>query len=510
MAAAAVMSGLHQAAERNGGLAAGPASVDLKSARYMCWRAVVLEDAYQIMSAPDEVKADRELMFAVVRATSGWGLQFADEVLKNDKDLVLAAVKADASSLAHAAGALRNNRAFVTEAVQANGAALEGASDEFRRDRNFILDAASKGQGSALKGAADNLKADAGFVRDCVSRDASALQHAAESLRESKEFLLSAARANGGSLEFMPARFRADAEIVAAAAQQATVAVGFAHSARRYDLAGPKTASIVETDFKANMGALRSLGVPLNDVDHVAQYTCEKIQKYVVFTAMSTFTPNMGQSNYIAANAWLDKVVGYSRPECDTIALSWGTVGGMGMRWKAFASQDFMNATPDLLLSIPDSCKILNLVTTRMGTPEWMAANFFDEGQRWQMLQKTTSQEDYASVRLPSKPEEEEPQKENIADNSKAAAVERGRNSEVPHTGPLGGWVSLAASRASEEIGSHVEPCEGARVQLTGLSTRDSFIGEVLKVYPEGKCRVKLDDGKGNALVKTAHLLVIA
>merc|ERR1719282_1347393 len=121
---------------------------------------------------------------------------------------------------------------------------------------------------------------------------------------------------------------------------------------------------------------------------------------------MSTMTPNMGQSNYIASNCYLDKLPQYQRPEIDGIALSWGTVGGMGMRWKAFASQDFMNQTPDLLISIDDACKFLHVVATKMDPPEWMGSQYFDEGTRNFMLAPTAgTRGNEDSVPLPIKME---------------------------------------------------------------------------------------------------------
>merc|ERR1712203_990650 len=94
--------------------------------------------------------------------------------------------------------------------------------------------------------------------------------------------------------------------------------------------------------------------------------------------ALSTFTANVGQSNYIAANSFLDKLPGYQRTVIDTVSIMWGTVGGMGMRYKAFGDNDF---TPQhLLLSIDDCSKILHLVVTSVGRiPEWVGANYFDE-----------------------------------------------------------------------------------------------------------------------------------
>lgn len=63
--------------------------------------------------------------------------------------------------------------------------------------------------------------------------------------------------------------------------------------------------------------------------------------------------------------------------------LMWGTVGGMGMRWKAFASADFMNATPDLLMGIEDAAKVLHVVATKMEMPEWVGVGRPGGGAPW-------------------------------------------------------------------------------------------------------------------------------
>ena len=42
-----------------------------------------------------------------------------------------------------------------------------------------------------------------------------------------------------------------------------------------------------------------------------------------------------------------DKMAQFQRPEVDSVGLMWGAVGGIGMRWKAFASEDILNATPE-------------------------------------------------------------------------------------------------------------------------------------------------------------------
>lgn len=65
------------------------------------------------------------------------------------------------------------------------------------------------------------------------------------------------------------------------------------------------------------------------------------------YSACSNPMGNPGQSNYCAANHVLDVLTFGCRTSdklknFDACAIMWGAVGGIGMRWKAFASQDML------------------------------------------------------------------------------------------------------------------------------------------------------------------------
>merc|ERR1719491_1871247 len=92
-------------------------------------------------------------------------------------------------------------------------------------------------------------------------------------------------------------------------------------------------------------GGRRMPMVPYSE-ERMLPYRRYKLHKSVQFSAWSTMTGNLGQSNYTAANAALDKFPAHQRPEIDAVTLMWGAVGGIGMRWKAFASADVLNANP--------------------------------------------------------------------------------------------------------------------------------------------------------------------
>lgn len=73
-----------------------------------------------------------------------------------------------------------------------------------------------------------------------------------------------------------------------------------------------------------------------------------KCGSWMMFSASTTMFGNTGQSNYCAANNLLDAhTFSYRQTNYDSfeaLTLMWGAVVGLGMRWKAFASQDFLTA----------------------------------------------------------------------------------------------------------------------------------------------------------------------
>mmetsp|Transcript_77727 Transcript_77727/g.240846 ORF Transcript_77727/g.240846 Transcript_77727/m.240846 type:complete len:724 (-) Transcript_77727:201-2372(-) len=520
---AAVLHGVHAAAEKNGGLVHGgtetptPPSIDLKSWRANSWRAMVMEDWQQLFNVPDDIRDDRELLFTAVDQSKGVALHLASDTLKGDKPLVLRAVHHSGDVFEAASDSLKGDREFVLEAMLAgDGTALKGASESLRGDRKLILTAASKGKGGALKGANEALQSDMSFVLDVVTRDAAAYKYASEELLYSKDFAVAAAKRNGLVVQYMSGAFRADHDVAAAALANNPKAAPLLHAARRSDLKGVDmfTGAPEADRFETKKNWPMHMGVPLTaDAarEGLTYVTCQA-QKYIMFTALSTITPNMGQANYIAANAFMDKMPGYSRPETDTIGIMWGTVGGMGMRFKAFGSQDFMNMTPDNLLSINDCCKILHVVTTLMDPPEWFAANFFDEGTRNAMLAPTAGMIRGEAAAVPPK---------SISLKSMAPAPPKERKDrpakkEETPDGPLGGWPQVARAALAEEGGAPLlrEPGQGlsvgAAVVLTGIkNAMNGATGKLLQIYPEGKCRVALSNGKGNALLRPENLQVV-
>lgn len=69
-------------------------------------------------------------------------------------------------------------------------------------------------------------------------------------------------------------------------------------------------------------------------------------RRHVVFSALGTMTGSAGQATYTSPNAVLESNSGWFRhliPHSSANALMWGPVGSIGMRWKAFATEDFLS-----------------------------------------------------------------------------------------------------------------------------------------------------------------------
>lgn len=243
-----------------------------------------------------------------------------------------------------------------------------------------------------------------------------------------------------------------------------------------------------------------------------------KLQKTVQFSAMSTMMGNMGQGNYVAANAYLDKIPGYQRPTIDAVTLMWGAVGHIGMRFKAFASADVLNATPEALLSIGDASKILNVTCTKMDPPEWYAGSHFDEYTRQAVLGPTAGQIKLEAVTAAA---------EVMADwDELAAARDKEALKDLPivdrrpvpenlsnleqediYNAPLGGWPNLSNHLPAQP---ELELEEGTKVRLTGLRAKNGLTGTLMRKFADGKWKVKLDDGSGSALLRADFFEAIA
>ncbi|CAJ1426835.1 unnamed protein product [Effrenium voratum] len=493
----------------------------LKSWRHAMWRAAVLDDWRLLANAPEQIRGDRDLVKSAILTSQGAALKHAAPELRADQSLVLEATRYFGTAFADASPELRSDKSFLLQAVGVHGGALSGAPDSLRSDKNFLLEAAKAGKGAAMQGASLALREDRSFVLEMAVHDAEAYHYAAEDLLNDKDFAVAVAKRNGKALKFMLPIFRADPEVVRAAVSRDPQAAQFAHASRRAELgmiqesihgevqlkeelesqlkAAQEEASSVTTLAIAS-GGPRHLQAP--SITGKAQYTCMKLTKTVHFTAMSTMTANMGQANYIAANAYMDKMAQFQRPEVDSVGLMWGAVGGIGMRWKAFASEDILNATPEALLTIGDSGKVLHIACCTMFPPEWFSASHFDEMTRAYYLQPTAGK-----IQLDLGDSSAQHAEAAVADREEAdrkalqdlASVDR---RPVPNNfAPLGGWPSLVAPAKTPGTLQ-----KGDKVRLTGLRAKNGVTGMLVQQFADGKWKVKLDDGSGNALLRPGFL----
>mmetsp|Transcript_71269 Transcript_71269/g.208915 ORF Transcript_71269/g.208915 Transcript_71269/m.208915 type:complete len:763 (+) Transcript_71269:83-2371(+) len=531
---AVLMNAVFQAAERNGVLAPSktedpsPSAIPLKSFRHASWRAMILSDWTQLKDAPEEVLADRDLFFACVAASQGAVLEWAPGEFREDKKLILEAIKYKGENLAEADMSLRSDRNFVMEAIEVNGSALSGASDDLRGDEDFILGACQLGKGSCMKGVKDKLKSDKAFVLQAACRCPETFKYVADELRSDDDFVFQAVTANGLILQYAPTKFQSDRRIAQAAVNSDPEAAYHVHPAARAELGvqvphdgEPWLLQLKKTQDKAGIGGKRGPAgqtawarEPLNKEQAKEDgiiFHHVKSQKIVQFSALSTMTANMGQSNYVAANCYLDKMPFFERPETDAVTLMWGAVGNIGMRWKAFASQDMLNANPEALMNVQEAAKVLTMTATRMDPPEWYAGSFFDEWTRQSMLMQTAGVhsrpgEDYKAISFGREP---------VViggDASKQATQEKTKEAEPnivvkAEAGPLGGWPTLFEELAEEAPAlASVDLSEGMRVQLCGLNpAKNGLLGTIVKMCKEDKWKVRLDKGE-NALLKAEYL----
>mmetsp|Transcript_53863 Transcript_53863/g.99551 ORF Transcript_53863/g.99551 Transcript_53863/m.99551 type:complete len:709 (+) Transcript_53863:74-2200(+) len=115
---------------------------------------------------------------------------------------------------------------------------------------------------------------------------------------------------------------------------------------------------------------------------------CLRLWDSLYFSTFTTMGGNVGQGPYNPANGCLDSLAKtarqtYFRPYAAT--LMWGGVAGVGMRWKAFGSQDAMilSGQTEMMISVEEAGTILRTLLTRVqDVPDWMAASPLDEQAR--------------------------------------------------------------------------------------------------------------------------------
>ena len=129
-------------------------------------------------------------------------LSSAPQYVKADKELVRQAAKREISVIAYAAAELRADEEFAVSMVKENGFALQYFSPELRRNRMIAL-AAVGVSGSVLRFVDESLQADEDIVLAAVQQDAKALLHASPSLVKDAEFSRRAVANNRLAAEYV-------------------------------------------------------------------------------------------------------------------------------------------------------------------------------------------------------------------------------------------------------------------------------------------------------------------
>jgi len=524
---------------------AGEFTVDIKSWRHANWRVVVLCDWRALAGAPEEVQDDRDLLFAAILASRGEALGYATPERREDRRLILEAVKHRGEALEEAARVLTNDREFILECVVANPEAMAHATKQMRADRDLLREAAKLGRGAALKGAAVELREDADFVLEMVGLDAGAYEHAPAELREKRDFALAAAARNGLALQYMSRVFQADRQIVATAVRDNNQAAAYSHTSCRRDLAMSRpedgdaktVGDLLRGEWrgeyrapKPHMGPWMSLFVEDNKL--TVAYQCSRYgfntDKMIQFSASNTMTANMGQTNYISANSYLDKMPFYERPETEAITLMWGAVGGIGMRLKAFGSQDMLNATPEAQTTVDEAAKIMWVTVGWTGVPEWYNVQMYDPVTREWFLRPTAGNGSGGGYRggestavpaidlpeqkreMAEKEDEAEAKKAEFAEKEQKLPRKEAMAAPEPPLSPLAGWPGFAGAPAAETVpaggGSFVE---GARVMFTGMKAKNGMTGTLVKMQGNGRWKIRMDLDGALASLKEENLALV-
>jgi|Transcript_87518 hypothetical protein len=254
----------------------------------------------------------------------------------------------------------------------------------------------------------------------------------------------------------------------------------------------PATARAAQA--KLVMPKLGDIEPPPFELAHLTDDTIvppmQKVGGWLMFSALSTMLGNMGQSNYVASNQVLDVLTFYSRqqrPDFQAITMMWGTVGHIGMRWKAFASADAIYKDPnaeDIVMTPAQAQEVLKTIFTSE-LPEWFVANRFDKAMT-EFLRNGGP-----SVAIPSK-------------------KGKGGGSFVDGEGSFPEYV-VPAEKTHACTGKTA--LEGRRVRLHGLSKSPEMNGKkgtLLEELEDGTWIVRLDGTLGDKKLKLHNMMTLS
>jgi len=254
--------------------------------------------------------------------------------------------------------------------------------------------------------------------------------------------------------------------------------------------AGPSHAEITYAEEQTETLAVAAAPTfeiqPASVAWDAAEPLLQKIRGWIMFSAFSNMTGNMGQSNYGAANTFLNVLTEVQRitnPTFDPINLGWGAVTGLGMRWKAFASQDFLltaDNSDEILMTPAHAQEVLKYVVGGLA-PEWIVVNKFDKANMELMLAPTF--------------------RYNPLDAAK------GKGGGLSFDGSVQEGEDVAGRQAEKSSGSPLYPGRRIKVHsLTQLQNLNESKGTLLEEEQQGLWRVKLDDVQEEKLLRTKNI----
>lgn len=256
----------------------------------------------------------------------------------------------------------------------------------------------------------------------------------------------------------------------------------------------------------------------------------QKMSSWILFSAGSTMMGNVGQANYCAANACLDAMT-FSMKDCgpfdwNPMTLMWGAVAGLGMRWKAFASADFLltaDNSAEIMMDYTEASMVLKMLVAGV-SPEWVMGSKMDEQSRYYMFLPHPALEGkerkdpwgFSKGKGGGELFEEPPWAED------AGPLTTGEATPEPTRIQL-----RAASRERQKRqqlqtkGTRIRPrnatknawlFEGRRVQIYGLERSphmNNAKGTLIAEVEEGKWQVKLDGDDSDKLVRIQNLMTL-
>lgn len=220
---------------------------------------------------------------------------------------------------------------------------------------------------------------------------------------------------------------------------------------------------------------------------------------WVFFSAMSTMTGNMGQGNYTAANSTLDTLT-FRLRICKAegmmpITMMWGPVGGLGMRWKAFASQDQLAAvenSDEVLMTPFEAQTVLHFIVSGASC-EWTAASLFDK-PTFDFLTNGAMQ---LAVMKKAPWFKEQVKVDSLKGEGGGLTFKDGESS------------GAILPMMEETSAGALQLCPGRRVELHSLvnaAHMNGVRGTVIDELSNGKWRVRMDNSQEDKILKSENL----